>query len=230
MVDEQWAENNKVTVKLMTETVLYWLDEYDRFEEQAELNEMPQYKMKIEVDEFGSIDLDFVHSPSSVSDGIPLLFLQGWPGHFAEVQKVLRPLKCAGFHVVTLSLPGFGFSSCPEKAGFKIKDIALLMVKLMFRLGYQQFVVQGRDWDAMIAWTLAVYHPQQVMARHVNLLSTEKPDFKSEIKYTDFEERTLERHGWFDSHEFAYYQIQNPKPRTLGIALHHSPVSMLAYP
>jgi len=175
------------------------------------------------------IDLHFVRSPSSVAGAVPLLFLHGWPGSFAEVRKVLPKLNKAGFHVVAPSLPGFGFTSCPNKAGFKIMETAALMQKLMSTLEYNRFVVQGGDWGSMVAWTMAVYHPDRVKALHVNLLSTEKPNFKTEPEYTDFEKRTLARHQWFDQKEFAYYLVQNSKPRTLGFAMHDSPLGMLAW-
>ncbi len=132
-----------------------------------------------------------MHSPSSVAGAVPLLFLHGWPGSFAEVGKVLPKLNKAGFHVVAPSLPGFGFTSCPNKAGFKIRETAALMQKLMSTLEYDRFVVRGADWGLMVAWTMAVYHPDHVKALHVNLLSTEKPNFISEPVYTDFEKRTL---------------------------------------
>ena len=190
---------------------------------------MPQYSTSIEVKDFGAINVHFVHSLSHSPNAVPLLFLHGWPGSFAEVTKILPRLNEAGYHVIAPSLPGFGFTSCPDRAGFKITHVAALMQKLMSRLGYEKFVVQGGDWGSMVAWTMAAYHPDHVKALHVNLLSTEKPDFESEPTYTDFEKRTLARHEWFDQKEFAYYMVQNSKPRTLGFALHDSPVGMLAW-
>lgn len=74
------------------------------------------------------------------------------------------------FHVVAPSPPGFGFTSCPNKAGFKIRETAALMQKLMSTLEYDRFVVQGCDWGLMVAWTMAVYNPDHVKALHVNLL------------------------------------------------------------
>ena len=51
------------------------------------------------------------------------------PGHFLEVRKLL-PLLTAksaehpSFHVVALSLPGFGFSQAPKKTGFGPRQYA----------------------------------------------------------------------------------------------------------
>lgn len=56
-----------------------------------------------------------------------------------------------------------------------------------------------------------------------------KPTFEKEPSYTSFETRSLKQHEYFDTQGFAYFQIQNSKPRTLGFAMHDSPVGMLAW-
>ena len=213
----------------MEDTISYWRDHYSWRNEEKRLNSMPQYITSIEVDDFEPIDLHFVHSLSSSSNAIPLLFVHGWPGSFQEVSKALPKLNAAGFHVVAPSLPGFGWSSCPNKAGFKNRQTAEVLHKLMSRLHYRNYVVQGGDWGAMVAWSMAHWYPDSVKAIHVNLLSLPKPDFESEPEYTEFEKRSLQQHEHFDTEEFAYYLVQNTKPRTFGFAMHDSPVGMLAW-
>lgn len=229
LVGEQWAEQNGVSLKLMEDTIGHWRDHYNWREEEARLNQMPQYITSIEVEDFGVVNVHFVHSLSSSTNAIPLLFLHGWPGSFQEVSKALPKLNAAGFHVVAPSLPGFGFSSCPDKAGFTSRQDAEVMHKLMSRLHYSGYVVQGGDWGAMIAWTIAHSYPHSAKAVHVNLLTLPKPDFETEPEYTEFEKRSLRQHAHFDTKEFAYYLVQNSKPRTFGFALHDSPVGMLAW-
>ena len=51
------------------------------------------------------------------------------PGSFLEVRKVLplltgSTLGAPSFHVVALSLPGYGFSEAPKKKGFGISSFA----------------------------------------------------------------------------------------------------------
>ena len=52
------------------------------------------------------------------------------PGHFLEIRKILPLLtqstdtNLPSFHVVALSLPGFGFSAAPKKKGFGIAQFA----------------------------------------------------------------------------------------------------------
>jgi len=47
--------------------------------------------------------------------------------------------------------------------------------------------------------------------------------------YSDFERRSLETMGWFQAGQAGYGQIQSTKPRTLGFAMHDSPIGMLAW-
>lgn len=213
----------------MADTISYWRTHYNWRDEEARLNEMPQYITSIEAEGFGGIDVHFVHSLSPSANAIPLLFLHGWPGSFQEVSRALPRLNAAGFHVIAPSLPGFGFSSCPNKPGFKIRQVAEVMHKLMLRLHYIDYGLQGGDWGAMIAWTIAHSYPESAKALHVNLLTLPKPKLDPEPEYTKFEKRTLQQHKHFDTEESAYYLVQNTKPRTFGFAMHDSPVGMLAW-
>ena len=169
----------------MENTKSYWRDHYSWRSEETRLNKVPQYSNSIETDGFGQVDLHFVHSLSSSSHAIPLLFLHGWPGSFQEVSKAPPSLNAAGLHVVAPSLPGFGFSSCPDKAGFTIRPIAEMMHKLMSRLHYRDYVLQGGDWGALVTCTRAHSYPDAAKAIHVNILSMPKPDFGSEPMYTE---------------------------------------------
>ena len=152
----------------MIEIVGFWREKYNWREEEARINKLPQFKTSIEVDGFGTLNIHFVHSKSSETNAIPLLFLHGWPGSFLEVEKILPELNKAGFDVVAPSLPGFGFSSYTDKAGFKHEHHAQVMHNLMQRLGYQDYVVQGGDWGSFIARWIAILYPDQVKAMHVN--------------------------------------------------------------
>lgn len=56
-------------------------------------------------------------------------FQRPGPGGFFEVRKILTLLNQASpdgpsFHVVALSLPGFGFSDAPKKKGFAPPEFA----------------------------------------------------------------------------------------------------------
>lgn len=56
-----------------------------------------------------------------------------------------------------------------------------------------------------------------------------KPEFETEPEYTEFEKRSIKQQEYFSNKEFAYYMVQNSKPRTLGFAMHDSPIGMLSW-
>jgi hypothetical protein len=56
----------------------FWLHSYDWREEEKKINaEMPQFKLKVPVTDWGQIELHFVHKRSSRADAMPLLFTHG---------------------------------------------------------------------------------------------------------------------------------------------------------
>jgi hypothetical protein len=128
-----------------------WKDGYDWRKYEKQLNdELPQFQKHIDVVGFDSLNVHYVHKKSEVEGAIPLLFVHGCeclglktdsdvslfnpfsnagPGSFYEVRKIL-PLLTQGatdevsFHVVALSLPGYGFSDGPKRKGFAIDQYA----------------------------------------------------------------------------------------------------------
>ncbi len=166
--NEQWAEKNGVTVEKVKHVLEYWQNSYNWRDEEARLNNLPQYMTNVHVSGFGELEMHFMHSTSAAADAVPLLFIHGWPGSFAEVTKILPILNEAGFHVVAPSLPGYGYSQCPDKPGFTNEQDAEAVHQLMTKLGYSQYVVQGGDWGSGIARNVGKQNPEQVKAVHIN--------------------------------------------------------------
>jgi hypothetical protein len=75
------------------------------------------------------------------SIGPMLKFCLLGPGSFLEVRKILPLLTEASpdhpsFHVVALSLPGYGFSQAPSKKEFRLAqyaEVCILFLELVFR-------------------------------------------------------------------------------------------------
>lgn len=125
--------------------VARWRDGFDWRAKEAILNEeLPQFTRDIQVQGHGTLNIHYVHQKSPVAAAIPLLFMHGWPGSFIEVQKILPLLTASSpdyptFHVVALSLPGYGFSQATKKQDFKTGQHAEVGNKLMVSLGYDKY-------------------------------------------------------------------------------------------
>ncbi|KAF8194142.1 Alpha/Beta hydrolase protein [Pholiota molesta] len=219
-----------------------WKDGYDWRKHEAQINdELPQFTRDIEVEGFDTLNIHYVHQKSKVPDAIPLLFVHGWPGSFLEVRKIL-PLLLEGstenpaFHVVTFSLPGYGFSEAPKRKGF---DQDRYAEAIDVGLGYNEYVTQGGDWGHLITRRIAqIYGHKHSKAWHTNVAVADSPHpirtpllFLSHLlfSYTPEEKAGLERSKWFQEKGNGYMREQSTMPQTLGYSLTDSPVGLLAW-
>lgn len=149
-----------MTLYLLT----YRLEAYDWRAEETRLNTLPQYRTTIKLpsphDEkpIQTLRVHFVHKRSTHQNAIPLLYCHTWPSSFIEVQKIIDaltdPQSVPGFgagaqqafHVVTPSIPGFGFSDSSSDEDFGLEGTAEAFSKLMARLGYDRYVAHGSGW------------------------------------------------------------------------------------
>jgi len=186
----------------------------------------------------------YVHKKSEVVNAIPLLFVHGWPGSFLEVRKILPLLveqspEHPSFHVVALSLPGYGFSEAPKKQGFEFTQYAEVGNKLMIALGYNEYVTQGGDWGHMITRKIAqLYGHKHSKAWHSNFPVANPPHpirrpllFLSHLlfSYTPAEQEGLKRTLWYSGKSGGYFEQQATQPQTLGYSLSDSPAGLLGW-
>ncbi|CAK5282718.1 unnamed protein product [Mycena citricolor] len=225
--------------------VARWSNGYDWRKHEAALNaELPQFTRDITVDGHGTLNIHYIHQKSEVQGAIPLLFVHGWPGSFFEARKIL-PLLVArspehpSFHVVVMSLAGYGFSEAPKKKGFAIEQQAEVGHKIMLALGYNEYVTQGGDWGYFITRRIAKrYGHQHNKAWHTNFPLGRPPTLYYEplswlalcLKGLTKEEKAgLAEAAWFNGHGRGYYAQQSTRPQTVGYALADSPVGLLAW-
>lgn len=76
------------------------------------------------------------------------------------------------FEVIAPSIPGYGWSEQPKKTGFSQIACARVFRKLMLRLGFQKFYLQGGDWGAAITSLITRIYPENVLALHLNMMFT----------------------------------------------------------
>ncbi|KAK8078778.1 Alpha/Beta hydrolase protein [Apiospora phragmitis] len=239
--DDQPVESTDGPPRRIVEKVAqYWAERYDWRAVEADLNaRLPQYTTLVKTPGTGFTDpipLHFVHKRSPRPDAIPLLFLHGWPGSFLEVDPILEPLTNPesadqpAFHVVAPSIPGYGFSPAPRRAGMGYRQAAAAFAALMRRLGYDKYVWQGGDAGDFIGHFLALDFPDQVVSGHSNFWvvppTPEDQERRARHETTEDEDFVMARLGRFVDVGWSYGQIQQTKPLKLAAGLTDSPVGL----
>jgi pimeloyl-ACP methyl ester carboxylesterase len=218
----------------LKELVAYWRTTFNWREQERRLNQLPQFTTTID-----GVTIHFVHQRSSQAGALPLVMIHGWPGSFFEFTKVIGPLteptKFGGaaadaFHVVALSLPGYGFSGKPRTSGFSPARIAHVVAQLMARLGYARYAAQGGDWGAAIVRQLGLVDREHLIGLHSNMCVANAPpgpnpnDGVPETEITRVQAAQAR-----SANELGYFQIQSTRPMTLGYGLNDSPVGLAAW-
>ncbi|XP_006276419.2 epoxide hydrolase 1 [Alligator mississippiensis] len=233
--------------------VAYWRNQFNWQKQVEILNQYPHFKTTIE-----GIDIHFIHvKPLHVPRGQivrPLLMVHGWPGSFFEFYKIIPLLTDPArhglnedvvFEVICPSIPGYGFSEAPHQRGFDTLAAARIFHKLMERLGFKEFYVQGGDWGSQITTNMAQMQAKQVKGLHLNLVFISSSGLGRLVSLilgayvpwlvglTREDSRRLfpylEKSVYEILRESGYLHIQATKPDTAGCGLNDSPVALAAY-
>ncbi|KAK4299620.1 hypothetical protein Pmani_028121 [Petrolisthes manimaculis] len=233
----------------LSRIITYWIKNYDWRKRETKLNKYPHYKTQIE-----GLDMYFLRAAANVGvrkdvKVVPLLLVHGWPGSVVEFYGILPLLTTPRegsnvvFEVICPSIPGYGFSQGSSKPGLGTLQTAQIFLKLMKRLGYDQFYIQGGDWGSFIVTEMAILYPQNILGVHVNMVSMMTTTQRLKIWLGSllptglvFSEGDKPHHHYPLSDFFAllmqetgYLHIQATKPDTIGTALDQSPVALAAY-
>ncbi len=100
--------------------------------------------------------------------------------------------------------------------------------KLMARLGYSQYAIQGGDWGALIATEMGRADRQHVTGIHLSMVLV-RPPANPDNEVSDAERAALEKEAEWLKHEMAYDEVQSTKPDTLAPALNDSPAGLASW-
>lgn len=204
--------------------VAHWRNHYDWRRLEAELNSRTQW-----VTEAAGEQVHLVHQPSPNRDAVPLVLTHGWPGSVVEFLDVINPLTEA-FHVVVVSMPGYGFSGPTRHPGVDVHRVADAVAEVMAQLGYDRFVAQGGDWGALVTRRLGEAHPDRVIAIHSNMLFAMPgagEDAMDGVSAEDQQRMAAAAERIRDG--VGYMAIQSTRPHSLGYGLEDSPVGLAAW-
>jgi pimeloyl-ACP methyl ester carboxylesterase len=219
----------------LKELVTYWRTTFDWRAAERRLNQFNQFTTNID-----GLDIHFIHQRSSNPNALALAVTHGWPGSIAEFTKIIGPLtdpaahggsSADAFHVVAMSIPGFGFSGKPAERGYGPERIAGVLAKLMARLGYTRYGVQGGDWGSPISRFAALNDQPHVVGFHTNFCLAGPPAGAANplegVPQAEIDrQRAVNR---FMENERGYFQEQSTKPQTIGYLLDDSPAGLAAW-
>ena len=211
---EQSGWDYGTNLAYLKELVTYWQTTFNWREQERRLNQLPQFTTTID-----GVDIHFVHQRSSHPNATPLVMIHGWPGSFFEFTKVIGPLteptKFGGnasdaFHVVALSLPGYGFSGKPRTGGYSPTRMARIVAQLMARLGYTRYGAQGGDWGAAIVRQLGLVDREHLIGLHSNMcLANAPPGPNPNEGVPATELKRVQAAQARSATELGYFQIQS---------------------
>lgn len=171
-----------------------------------------------------------LHVRSSDADAIPLVLTHGWPGSVVEFLDAL-PLLQKRFHVVVVSMPGYGFSGPTRERGVDVAKVAAAVADVMAQLGYDRYVAQGGDWGALVTRHLGEHYAPNVVAIHSNMLFAMPPEGASDTMagVTEEEIARIVSSAGKVANGTAYMDIQSTRPHSLGFGLDDSPLGLAGW-
>lgn len=206
----------------------YWLEEFDWRIIEKEINSFPNFIADVDGNQ-----IHFLHIKSNKKNAIPIIITHGWPGSFLEMLKIIPHLtesEESPFDLVVPSIIGFGFSKKPTENGSDYGYNAELWHKLMLKLGYNKYGVQGGDIGAGISIKIAQKYPKNIIGLHLNYISDSYKPYSEEneniethiVKFQKATQVWNEREG-------AYASLHSTKPLSLAYGLNDSPIGLCGW-
>jgi pimeloyl-ACP methyl ester carboxylesterase len=94
------------------------------------------------------------------ADGLPVIFLHGYPDSWKSFQPVLKELSLV-YHAFAIDLRGFGESSRPD-SGYSINDFAEDVIAFLDVVKIKKASVVGHSMGSFIAQKLALLFPERM--------------------------------------------------------------------
>jgi pimeloyl-ACP methyl ester carboxylesterase len=214
------------------ELLTYWAEEFDWRAQERELNRLTHCRAEID-----GLGIHFVHQRGNGADPIPLILTHGWPSTFLELLPLVplltdplnHGIQGPVFDVVIPSLPGYGFSDRPRRAGISVRYTADLWDRLMRGLGYERYAAGGGDFGASVTTCLGRDHPDSVTGIHLSTLDMMPYVGPGSRPLSEAEQAYLEHNRQWWQAEGGYKAMQATKPQTPGYGLNDSPAGLAAW-
>jgi pimeloyl-ACP methyl ester carboxylesterase len=95
--------------------------------------------------------------------GIPVLLLHGFPEFWYGWRKQIPALAAAGCRVIVPDQRGYNLSEKPVGIkSYRVEELIKDTLGLIDALEYEKVNLVGHDWGALVAWMLAIQHPEKL--------------------------------------------------------------------
>ncbi|HEV2132446.1 MAG TPA: alpha/beta hydrolase [Longimicrobiaceae bacterium] len=111
-----------------------------------------------------------------------VVLLHGFPEFWYAWRHQIPALAAAGFRVIAPDLRGYNRSERPQEVGsYQMPALLGDVVGLIRHAGEERATVAGHDWGGIIAWNLAMHHPE-VLEKLIVLNAPHPAAFAREIR------------------------------------------------
>jgi pimeloyl-ACP methyl ester carboxylesterase len=108
--------------------------------------------------EVNKIKLHYV----SAGQGEPVMLVHGFPEFWYAWKKQLSTLS-SDYHLVAPDMRGYNLSDKPTDVDqYHIDFLVNDLLGLADQLGWQKFTLVAHDWGGLVAWWLAIKHPERL--------------------------------------------------------------------
>ena len=126
-------------------------------------------------------------------NGTPVILLHGFPEFHYGWRKQIPALAEAGFRVIAPDQRGYNLSEKPRGvSAYKVDTLTQDVLGLLDHFGIQKVRLAGHDWGAVIAWNLALKHPERL--EKLVILNVPHPDVMKRFLLKNPEQR---RRSWY---------------------------------
>jgi len=126
-------------------------------------------------------------------NGTAVILLHGFPEFHHGWKNQIPALVNAGFRVIVPDQRGYNLSDKPK--GISAYDVDVLakdIIGLLDHFGIQKAKLVGHDWGAMVAWTVAINHPERL--EKLAILNVPHPDVMTDFVLNNSAQR---KKSWY---------------------------------
>jgi pimeloyl-ACP methyl ester carboxylesterase len=125
--------------------------------------------------------------------GAPVILLHGFPEFWYGWRKQIPALAEAGCRVIVPDQRGYNLSDKPKGVKhYRIEELVKDTIGLIDALEYEKVNLVGHDWGAVVAWMLAILHPERL--HRLGILNVPHPAVMRRFLIRDFEQI---RRSWY---------------------------------